>query len=68
MIKWNDTDTLVGTGKAARSESNAERHQALNGKTVKDVLGRDYTKTDLRYDLKLGFLVTEVAKSKKAAA
>ena len=46
-----------------------ERHKALNGKTVGEALsGKNYTKTDLNYDLKMEFLSIEPsAKAKKVA-
>ena len=68
MLNYNANDILVATGKVARAEHNAERHKRLNGTPVGEALGRDYTKADLRYDLKVGFLaIQEVAKAKKSA-
>ena len=69
MSKYNTEDKLVFTGKVARAEHNAERHKTLNGKTVGEALGgKNYTKADLNYDLKVGFLSIEpVAKAKKVA-
>tara|TARA_R100001163_G_C5049242_1_gene186187 strand:- start:85 stop:294 length:210 start_codon:yes stop_codon:yes gene_type:complete len=69
MSNYNAEDKLVFTGKVARAEHNAERHKALNGKTVGEALGgKNYTKADLNYDLKVGFLSIEPsAKAKKVA-
>jgi hypothetical protein len=69
MSKYNTEDKLVFTGKVARAEHNAERHKALNGKTVGEALGgKNYTKADLNYDLKMEFLSIEPsAKAKKVA-
>jgi hypothetical protein len=68
MLNFNTNDILVATGKVARAEHNAERHKRLNGTTVGEALGKDYTKADLRYDLKVGFLAVEqIAKAKKSA-
>ena len=68
-MSYNNEDKLVFTGKVARAEHNAERHKALNGKTVGEALGgKNYTKADLNYDLKVGFLTIEPsAKAKKVA-
>ena len=50
------------SGKVARAQHNADRHTALNGKTVTEALiTRQVNAQDIKYDLAKGFikLVTE---------
>jgi len=52
----------TATGKVARAQHNADRHNALNGKTVTAALiTRQVNAQDIKYDVAKGFikLVTE---------
>ena len=50
----------TATGKVARAKHNAERHLALNGKTVTEALAtRLVNAQDIKYDLARGFITLE---------
>jgi hypothetical protein len=50
----------TATGKVARAQHNAERHQVLNGKTVTEALAtRMIDAQGIKYDLGLGFITLE---------
>ena len=52
----------TATGKVARASHNAERHKALNGKTVGDALAsRLVNAADIKYDLAKGFITLNPA-------
>jgi len=52
----------TATGKVARASHNAERHTALNGKTVGDALAtRLVNAADIKYDLAKGFITLNPA-------
>ena len=56
----NPTAVYTATGKIARATHNAERHTALNGKTVKAALAtRLVNAQDIKYDLAKGFITLE---------
>ena len=55
----------TATGKVARATHNAERHLALNGKTVSEALAtRLVNAQDIKYDLARGFITLEAKSSK----
>ena len=50
----------TATGKVARAQHNADRHQALNGKTVKEAIAtRLVNAQDVKYDVAKGFITLE---------
>ena len=50
----------TATGKVARAKHNAERHEALNVKTVTEALAtRLVNAQDIKYDLARGFITLE---------
>ena len=52
----------TATGKVARATHNAERHTALNGKTVGEALAtRLVNAADIKYDLAKGFITLNPA-------
>lgn len=53
----NPNAVYTATGKLARAAHNAERHTALNGKTVAAALGtRLVNAADIKYDVAKGFI------------
>ena len=53
----NGAAIYTATGKVARAVHNAERHKALNGKTVTAAIAsRLVTATDIKYDVAKGFI------------
>ena len=56
----NGSLIYTATGKVARAKHNAERHVALNGKTVTEALAtRLVNAQDIKYDLARGFITLE---------
>ena len=54
------TAIYTATGKVARAQHNADRHQALNGKTVKEAIATRLVNTqDIKYDIAKGFITLE---------
>ena len=50
----------TATGKVARAQHNADRHQALSGKTVKEAIAtRLVNAQDVKYDVAKGFITLE---------
>ena len=56
-----DGDAIYkATGKVARAQHNADRHTALNGKTVKEAIAtRLVNAADVKYDVAKGFITLE---------
>jgi hypothetical protein len=56
------TATYTATGKVARAQHNADRHVALNGKTVREALeSRLVSAQDIKYDIAKGFITLETS-------
>ena len=57
----NGNAIYPATGKVARAQHNADRHVALNGKTVSDAIAtRLVNAQDVKYDVAKGFITLEV--------
>ena len=57
----NGNAIYTATGKVARAQHNADRHVALNGKTVSDAIAtRLVNAQDVKYDVAKGFITLEV--------
>ena len=58
----NGSLIYTATGKVARADHNAERHQLLNGKTVTEAIAsRVVAATDIKYDVAKGYVTLENA-------
>ena len=58
----NGNAIYTATGKVARAQHNADRHTALNGKTVTEALiTRQVNAQDIKYDVAKGFITLETS-------
>ena len=58
----NGSLIYTATGKVARAAQNIERHQLLNGKTVKEAIAtRVVAPLDIKYDVAKGYVTLENA-------
>jgi hypothetical protein len=58
----NGSLIYTATGKVARADHNAERHQLLNGKTVTEAIAsRVVAAADIKYDVAKGYVTLENA-------
>lgn len=47
----------TATGKVAKASHNKKRHKKCDGKSIREILGKNIMKiADIKYDIKLGFV------------